>query len=333
MVSAPQRSVWLDTDPGFDDWLAMLMLAADLQVHWVGTSVVAGNAPLDITMANALRIGHYYGLAVPMHRGCSKPLRVELESALGVLGEQGMRTRGEPLPDVQAQPASSDGVTAMVQALKSSPQPMTLIALGPLTNVATALTQDPTIVGCIGELLLMGGSTERGNHTPAAEFNIHADPEAADIVFNAGVPLRMFGLNVCAQALVDQSHVREVQSWPGQRAAWLAGYLDAYQRIRSSDGQVPMPLFDPVVTAWLAAPELFECRPARVDIELHGRFTRGMTVCDFKTKPGRAFNAQVAMQADGARVVRLVLDRVRASLTFKPDGPLVTRPQPPRSRR
>ncbi|HSW18218.1 MAG TPA: nucleoside hydrolase [Ramlibacter sp.] len=315
MSTEPLRPVWLDTDPGFDDWLTMLMLAADARVDWVGTSVVAGNAPLDRTLANALAIRQHYGLSAPIHVGCAAPLAGRLETAQRVLGQQGMRTRGVSLPPASELPAGEDGVQALLDALHTNAQPMTVVAIGPLTNLATALARDSSASARIREVLLMGGSTDRGNHTPAAEFNIYADPEAADVVFNAGIPLRMFGLNVCRQVLIDPSHVRQVRHWPGLRAQWLAGYLDAYQRLRSADGSVPMPLYDPVVTAWLAAPQLFEFSAARVDIELQGRFTRGMTVCDFKVDPQRPFNAQVAMGADGPAVVRVVMDCLHRSLS------------------
>jgi purine nucleosidase len=183
-----------------------------------------------------------------------------------------------------------------------------------LTHIALALRKEPRVREHIAELVLMGGSTERGNHTPAAEFNIAADPEAADIVFAAGLPLRMFGLNVCRQVLLTREHVETVRGWPGQRALWLAGYLDAYQRMRQPDGGAPMPLYDPVVAAWLWQPELFRFQPARVDIELQGRFTRGMTVCDFRIGPQRPANAEVAMAADGPAVIELVLRALKQSL-------------------
>ncbi len=315
MNSRPQalaaRPVWLDADPGFDDALTMLMLAANPGLRWLGMSVVAGNAPLANTLANALSVREFFDLNVPIHAGCAQPLAAPLETAQAVLGAQGMRTLGPPLPAAQAGPDGDDGVAALLAALHASAQPVTVLAIGPLTNLATALQRDPTAAARIAELVLMGGSTERGNHTPAAEFNIHADPEAAEIVFNAGLPLRMFGLNLCRQVLVNDSHVQQVQQWPGPRSQLLAGYLGAYQRIRCADGSVPMPLYDPVVAAWLAAPDLFEFSPARVDIETRGRFTRGMTVCDFKHSAERPFNAQVALRADGPAVMALVLASLR----------------------
>jgi purine nucleosidase len=305
------RPVWLDADPGFDDWLTMLMLAAHPGLHWLGMSVVAGNAPLPVTLANALRIRRHYGLQVPVHAGCAQPLAGALETAERILGADGMRTTGEPLPAVDDLADGSDGVAALLAALRVSHAPVTLVAIGPLTNVARALQAEPGIVSQVDELLLMGGSSDRGNHTPAAEFNIYADPEAADVVFNApGLRRRMFGLNLCRQVLVERRHVEEVKAWPGQRAAWLAGHLEGYLRIRSADGNVPMPLYDPVVAAWLWQPDAFRFQPARVDIELQGRFTRGMTVCDFRTGPQKPANVQVAMEAGGEAVMRQMLDAV-----------------------
>ena len=309
------RAIWLDTDAGFDDWLTMLMLASHPGLQWLGIGVVAGNASLPVALANTLRICHHYGLKVPVFAGCDRPLHVPLETAERVLGAQGMRTTAMPLPDIQVAAEGQDAVTALGHALRNSPVPVTVLAIGPLTNIARTLQAEPALVERIHELVLMGGSTERGNHTPAAEFNIYVDPEAADVVFNqAGLRRRMFGLNVCRQVLLERAHVQEVQRWPGERAIWLAGYLDAYQRIRHADGSVPMPLYDPVTSAWLIQPELFTFQNARVDIELQGRFTRGMTVCDLRLGQGVLPNAEVAMTADGPMVVDAVLQAIRKSV-------------------
>jgi purine nucleosidase len=308
------RPVWLDTDPGFDDWLTLLMLAAHPGLRLLGVSVVAGNAPLQVTLANALAIRRLHGLQLPIHRGSDRPLAAALETAQHILGAQGMRSTGRPLPPADAQPDGDDAVAALLAALRGSPEPVTLVAIGPLTNIARALQAEPTAAAGIGELLLMGGSTDRGNHTAAAEFNIHADPEAADIVFNAGLRLRMFGLNLCRQVLVTQSEVAQLRQLPGLAAQCLADHFDAYQRIRSADGSVPMPLYDPVVAAWLWQPALFGFQAARVDIELQGRFTRGMTVCDWRPAALPRANAEVAMEADGPAVVELSMRVLRQAL-------------------
>ena len=319
MTEPSKRRVWLDADPGFDDWLAMLMLAATPGIDWIGMSVVAGNAPLPNTLANALAIRQFHSLRVPIFAGCDKalstrPADLPRITAQSILGEIGMRTTGHLLPPCNDPPDGVNAVSALLAALHASPRPVTLVALGPMTNIASALMLDPTVVEHISEIVFMGGSTDRGNHTPAAEFNMFADPEAADIVMKSGLALRMFGLNLCRQVAVTQQHVSEMQTWPGPNAKVLAGYFDAYQRIRSADGAVPMPLYDPVVTAWLAAPHLFEFSTARVDVERVGEFTRGMTVCNFKPMAQAKPNVQVAMAAQGEQVVDFILETLKATL-------------------
>lgn len=313
-VAAGARPVWLDTDPGFDDWLTLLMLSAHPGLRLLGISAVAGNAPLQVTLANALAIRQLHGLKVPIYRGSDRPLAAALETAQHILGAQGLRSTGLPLPPSGAPPDGEDAVAALLAALRRSAEPVTLLAIGPLTNIARALQAEPAAAARIGELVLMGGSTDRGNHTPAAEFNIHADPEAADIVFNAGLRLRMFGLNLCRQVLVTQAEVALLRELPGAAAQCLADHFDAYQRIRSADGSAPMPLYDPVVAAWLWRPALFGFQSARVDIELQGRFTRGMTVCDLRPTALPRANAQVAMTADGPAVVSLMMRVLRQVL-------------------
>jgi purine nucleosidase len=307
-------TVWLDCDPGFDDWLAMLLLAQLPRVHWAGASVVAGNAPLAITLDNALRICDLHGFRVPVHAGAAQALQGITETAQTILGAQGMRTTGAPLQAARRSCASHDGVGALIQHLSTTEQPTTLLATGPLTNIAQALARDRAVMRKVSEVVLMGGSTDRGNHTPAAEFNIYADPEAAAQVFASGIPIRMFGLNLCHQLLLTQAHVQAVKAMPSEAAQIVAGYLDAYQRIRSADGSAPMPLYDPAPALWLHAPELFEFKPAPVDIELQGQFTRGMTVCDLRNRAGRHCNAQIAMLVRAEEAMQLFTRLLTASL-------------------
>jgi len=312
------RKIWLDTDPGFDDWLTMLLLSANPWLEWLGVSVAAGNAPLDVTYDNALRIKAHYGLDVPVYRGCAEPLNGRQETAQCILGQAGMRTTGASLPPVAA--AAPDAVApnatapdlhacdALIAAIRRHPGEITLLAIAPLTNVATALLRAPDIAAQIKEIILMGGSTDQGNHTAAAEFNIYADPEAADVVFRSGVPLRMFGLNLCRQLAVTGAEVAQVRAAGTQRGDWLAGYLEGYLRIRSADGSVPMPMYDPVVALYLRWPELFEFKPAHVVIELNGRFTRGMTVCEFRVPQRAAANVEIAMAANGRLAMQHLME-------------------------
>src|SRR4051812_32516136 len=146
--------VWLDTDPGLDDWLVMLMLAALTSLRWLGVSVVAGNAPLEFTLANALRIRHHYGLKVPVYAGSDRPLSGPIETAQRILGPQGMRTTGAALPEVSVAADGDDGVSALISALEASAQPVTVLAIGPLTNIARALQAAPQIRARIAEVVL-----------------------------------------------------------------------------------------------------------------------------------------------------------------------------------
>ncbi len=321
------HKIWLDTDPGFDDWLAMLMLSANLDVTWLGVSVVAGNAPLATTYDNALRIKKHYHLDVPVYPGCDAPLAGAVETAQCILGDSGMNTTGEALPSVDiaaaeaAQAAQEQrsplphAVDALIEAVRAHAGEITLMCIAPLTNIATALQRAPEIAPLIKEIILMGGSADQGNHTAAAEFNIFADPEAADIVFRAGIALRMFGLNLCRQLLVTAAEVQQVRALGTLRAKWLAGYFEAYLRIRSADGSVPMPMYDPAVAIWLKRPELFSFAPAHVDIELQGRLTRGMTVCEFRVPRRAVANAEVAMTVDGPRAMECMMQELLGTLS------------------
>lgn len=308
------KKIWLDTDPGFDDWLTMLLLGSNPGIEWLGVSVVAGNAPVDITYDNALRIKAHDGLTVPVYRGCEKPLAGVIETAQRILGDSGMPTTGEILPPGAASDAAGHAVDALIDAVRAHPGQITIMAIAPMTNLATALSRAPDIAEKIVEIILMGGSTDQGNHTAAAEFNIYADPEAAAQVFQAGIPLRMFGLNLCRQLLVTNAEVQQLRAIGTPRAQRLAGYLEAYVRIRSADGSVPMPMYDPVVALYLEAPQLFQFQSAHVAIELTGELTRGMTVCEFRVPRRAPINTQVAMLADGPAAIALLMQRLTAIL-------------------
>lgn len=297
-----KRRIWLDADPGLDDWLTMLLLASHDPLEWVGMSVVAGNAPLAVTLDNALRIRALHGLEVPIHAGAAQPLNMPQETAQHILGAQGMRTTGPELAPTTQACDGTDAVRSLLQALRQGRGPTTLVATGPLTNIAQALLQDRQAMNAVDEIVWMGGSTDIGNHTPVAEFNAFADPEAVAVVLASGLPIRMFGLNLCRQLLLTHEHVQALQALPGPVAACVAGYVDAYQRIRSADGSVPMPLYDPVVALWLMQPPWFDFASLPVQVELQGRHTRGMTVCDMRRKTTQPANVQVALrvQADAA---------------------------------
>jgi purine nucleosidase len=314
--------LWLDCDPGFDDWMAILLLDTLGQestsisqqsnqptdpYEWIGCSIVAGNAPIEHVWRNACSIWKHYDLVVPLFK--SAHVTSAQMSAQHVLGISGMKTTGHALPLAASDAAklhlgkpALDACEALQQALVHIKTKLTIVCIGPLTHIATVLAQAPHLSSKVEQIILMGGSTDRGNQTPAAEFNIAADPQSADVVFRSGIPIVMLGLNVCRQMQVTQQHVQQFTGLSAQRAQWFGGYFDAYQKIRSSDGSIPMPLYDPIVVAYLKNPAWFQMQSARVDIELQGEFTKGMTVVDFKTAflpPNRPANALVALQVDG----------------------------------
>ena len=306
--------LWLDTDPGFDDWMAWLLIESLPQFRLRGVSVVAGNAPLSITLPNALRIKAFHGFLTPVFAGCDRPLAQPQVTAQDVLGLHGMETTGASLPQAQAALSPGHGVTALIESVRASPGQITLLAVGPLTNIATAFLLAPELPRLLKQIVIMGGSTVGGNATAAAEFNIYADPEAAAQVFACGVSVAMFGLNVCRQVPVTAEHVAQVRRVDTGQARVFADYLDGYVDISRKRGRAFQSVYDPTPVMWLARPELFELRAARVDIELAGRFTRGMTVCDLRAPALARANAMVAVSARGDEALGWAMAQIESRL-------------------
>jgi purine nucleosidase len=194
---------------------------------------------------------------------------------------------------------------------------VTLVAIGPLTNIANAFSMAPQLPGLLKELVVMGGSIDRGNTTAVAEFNIHADPEAAQIVLGHPdrPPIQLFGLHLCRQVLVGTEHVQHLRALGTERAEVFADHLQAYVDIAARRNASHMAVYDPTPIAWMLAPHLFEMQDARVDVELQGQLTRGMTVCEFRVPARAQANASVAMQADGPRVMALLMQELTRCLT------------------
>lgn len=311
------KQIWLDTDPGFDDWMAWALLEADPGVTLQGVSVVAGNAALPQVLGNARRIAALHGWTTPIHAGCERPLVQPAVTAEDVLGLGGMTTRGAPLPDAEAALAAGDGVDALIDCVRRHPGKVTLLAIGPLTNVATAFARAPDLPGLLAGLVIMGGSQGAGNTTPVAEFNVYADPEAASQVFSLARQVHrvcMFGIEVCRQVQVGDREVEALRALRHPRATVFADHLDGYVDIARRRGRKTGALYDPTPVAWLAHPQWFELRPARVDVELRGRYTRGMTVCEMRIPQRAQPNAEVAVRAEGAKVLDWAVDLLRPHL-------------------
>lgn len=287
--------VWIDTDMGFDDLAAIAMIVPHRKV--AGLSIVAGNVPLAQAVRNACAMVETFGWNIPVHAGASRPMAYELVTADYVLGACGMPGQGRKLPAPKRKADSEDGVRALIGWIKAGGRDV--LALGPLTNLARLATECPNLAQKI-RLVWMGGAASGGNHTASAEFNAAVDPEAVALLVGAGVTIHMVGLDVCRQVTVTLADVAPLRAIGTDRADLLADLLEGYVRI-ADDGARPMALYDPVAAAALLDRESVRFTPARLDMELDGRLTRGMTVVEWRAKKA-APNACIATLADAERV-------------------------------
>ncbi len=291
------KPVILDVDPGHDDAVALMLACGSPELDVLGVTTVAGNVSLDKTTNNALRILSLIGRSdVPVAAGASAPLERLLTTAEHVHGESGLAGAGIPEADFEAD--GRGAVQLMADVLGETSAPVTLIPVGPLTNVALLLREHPDSKSRIERISLMGGSVWLGNTTPAAEFNIYVDPEAAREVFESGLPITMSGLDITHQAGASPAE-RDRLRRTGRAGAVVADlcefFAGTYEKLFGFDAP---PLHDPVAVAAVLAPELIETRPMRVDIECEGEFTRGETVCDYHAVSGKPPNADVGLELD-----------------------------------
>jgi purine nucleosidase len=280
-AAQPGRKVIIDCDPGHDDVLALLLAAGDPAVDLLGVTTVAGNQTIERVTRNACVAATVAGLHdLTIVAGCRDPLIRPLETAAEIHGESGLDGPAPIEPTVA--PTPGHAVDFIIDTVLAQPGEVSLVALGPLTNVALALRKAPELAGAVERISLMGGSWTRGNMTPAAEFNIYVDPEAAAVVFAAPWDITMVGLDVTHQALFTPEVAAEfaalatpVSRWVGELMAFFG---ESYQ---TSAGMSAPPLHDPCALAVLIDPAIVSVRDARVDIETVGTYTAGMTVVDF----------------------------------------------------
>jgi purine nucleosidase len=290
------KKILIDCDPGIDDALAIALAVGSPDLDLVGLTTVGGNVDLDNTTNNALCLLDYYGAeGVPVARGSCRPLFREPLTARDVHGPRGLGT--VELPPTTSAVVDAHAVDFLVDTLASEPGEISLAAVGPLTNVALALRKEPRIAEWAKEFVVMGGSFTRGNKTPAAEFNIAADPEAAAVCFGAPWRPVMVGLDLTRQARAS-AEVRTRFSGLGRlESELLSPCLDFYGdsvQYRAHEGP---PIHDACAVAHVLDASLLATVPARVDVETHGRFTSGMTVTDFDV-PAEHRNADVATTLD-----------------------------------
>jgi purine nucleosidase len=305
------KPVILDCDPGHDDMVAIVLAAGSPGIELLAITTVAGNGTLENTTRNARATCELAGIrGVPVAAGAPRPLLAELRTAAHVHGESALD--GADLPSGESVPlAPEHAVELTARILRDHDEPVTLVPVGPLTNIALLLRTHPELTGRIAEIVLMGGSIGAGNVTPSAEFNIWVDPEAADVVFTSGVPLTMCGLDVTHQALATPAVLDRLHGANSPLALTMVDLLGFFRdRYRERWGLDAPPVHDPVAVARVLDPALVRCVDAHVAIELRGEHTRGATVCDRYGVLGRAPNAQVATTLDVPAFWDVLIDAV-----------------------
>ncbi|MES2434711.1 MAG: nucleoside hydrolase [Pseudomonadota bacterium] len=307
------RKIIIDTDPGQDDAFAiMLALGSPEDIEVLGIVAVAGNVPLALTHKNARMICELAGRSdIKVFAGCDRPLKRKLVTAEHVHGKTGLD--GPILPDPVMPLQDQNGVEFIIDTLRREPAgTVTLCPLGPLTNIAQAILQAPDVVGRVQEIVLMGGGYfEGGNITPAAEFNIYVDPEAADIVFKSGVPLVVMPLDVTHKVLTTKARVQAFRDMGTEVGRVSAEWADFFERFDVAKyGSEGGPLHDPTVVAYLIKPELFSGRLINVEIETQSELTLGMTVADWWGVTDRPKNALFVGNVDAQGFFDLLTERL-----------------------
>jgi pyrimidine-specific ribonucleoside hydrolase len=300
--------VLLDCDPGHDDAVAILLALGSPGLRLLGITTCFGNCAVEDATRNAQRVLALVGREdVPVAVGASGPMRGELALGNYVHGVSGLD--GPVLREPTVAPVDETATELLERCLIDSSEPVTVVVTGPMTNLGVLLSEKPGLTEYIREIVFMGGSTERGNHTPTAEFNTFADPEALDVVLRSGVPLRMVGLNLSHQALATPEVVERMSAMPHEVgricAAWMGFFGDSYERIWEFAAP---PVHDPCTIAPLLDPDVIGWRNCFVAVELDGTWTRGTTVVDlFDRLPGHEPNVAVALELDAERYWDLVL--------------------------
>jgi len=307
------RKIIIDTDPGQDDAVAILAaLASPDELDVLGVVAVAGNVPLPLSLLNTRKIVELAGRTdVPVFAGCEAPLTRALITAEYVHGKTGLD--GPTLPDPQIEVQPQHGVDFIIEALRTHEKgTITLCPLGPLTNIATAFTRAPDIIPRVKEIVLMGGGFfEGGNTTPAAEFNIYVDPEAADAVLRSGLPITMAPLDLTHQMLTNEARIAAFRDLGNRSGVATAEMLEFFERFDESKyGWKGGPLHDPCVIAWLLQPEIFEGRQINVEVELESELTLGMTVADFWHITDRPKNVMFLRSGDDEAFFKLLVERI-----------------------
>ncbi len=299
-----------DCDPGHDDAMMLLLCQASPRIRILAVTTSCGNQTIEKTTYNALRVCTLLGIRAPVAKGSPKPLFGQPITAPNIHGQSGLDGPNLPEPAVPLSPLTA--VELMAQTLRQSDEPVTILSTGPMTNTAALLLAHPELKPKIAGISLMGGGIAHGNWTPAAEFNVLVDPEAADLVFRSGLPITMAGLDVTLKALITETDIRRIESIGGEVSRVVARWMEFFYAFHKSIGYAGAPLHDAVAAAWLIRPELFVTQQMFVQVETQGDYCRGATI---GARPGRtdqsyAPNVRCILDLDRQGFVDLVCEAV-----------------------
>lgn len=305
------KPIIIDCDPGHDDMVALMLACANPGLKLLGVTTVAGNQTGIKTYTNALKILTLINRKeIPLARGADKPLCRELTVAPKIHGKSGLD--GAELPEVQGKDRGLHALDLLEKLIKESKVPVTLIPTGPLTNIALLLLKAPKIGKHLERIVLMGGAVYDSNITPAAEFNIYVDPEAADIVFRSGIPITMVGLDATNKALLTFDQIKDLGKGKGRVSRVVSPLLDFFaQANKEIFGISGAPLHDALAVACVIDPTLIKTKTLHVAIETQGLLTRGRTVADVYSLTGSKPNAEVALEVDAVRFSALILECIK----------------------
>ncbi|HPE41669.1 MAG TPA: nucleoside hydrolase [Thermotogota bacterium] len=305
-----RRKIILDCDPGHDDAMALLLAGASPELELLGITTVAGNSYVNNTTRNALILTEMAALDVPVAQGASRPLVRHQIVAPNIHGESGLE--GANLPAPTRLPLEMDAVRFIAQRVKEFPGEVTLVPVGPLTNIALFLIEYPNLAPQVQEIVLMGGGIAFGNTTPVAEFNIFADPEAADVVFKSGIPITVFGLDLTHQAKIFMPEIKILQQYSSSVVSKMGLLLEFFHQTYFDVFHIEgAPLHDPCAVAYLIAPELYTYASFHTQIELHGNLTYGQTVVDYWHLSATPPNARWALTVDREKYIALIYERMK----------------------
>lgn len=305
MKTLNKRKLIIDTDPGIDDAVAIAIALFDETLDVELITTVAGNVDVERTTNNALKLVEFFGKNVPVAKGAKKPLMVDLEDASEIHGKSGLD--GYEFAEPNRKPLEDEAIIAMKKVIMESDSPITLMPIGPLTNIALLLSVYLEVKKNIQEIVLMGGSTTRGNKTPMGEFNIATDPEAADIVFKSGLPIVMCGLDLGRKALLykeDSERIKELN----KTGAMIYSLFKHYRGGSLNKG---LKMYDSFAIAYILKPEMFETKDCYVAIETSSPLTRGCTVVDLNNYWREKPNVKVCLDVNESEFKKWLIDAMR----------------------